>query len=216
MPDPFLYPVLTIPGALLIGAISPGPSVLFVSRTAITLSRAHGLAAAAGIGLGGAFFGCLALLGLGSGLQSLPWLLTLLKLAGGGYLLYLAYQIWRAAETPFILNDESNTPFAVPAPAIASLWKTGISAFLTQISNPKTAIVYGSIFAALLPPVPSTGQKLALPPMILCVESGWYVIVAIAFSAPTARTVYQRAKTAIDRVAGCVMALIAIALIVGN
>jgi len=40
-------------GALLIGAISPGPSFVLVSRIAITASRLDGFAAALGMGLGG-------------------------------------------------------------------------------------------------------------------------------------------------------------------
>ena len=39
-------------GALLIGAISPGPSFVLVARTSIALSRRDGLAAALGMGLG--------------------------------------------------------------------------------------------------------------------------------------------------------------------
>ena len=46
--------LLSILGAVMIGAISPGPSFVLVSRTAMTSSRRDGLAAALGDGDGGA------------------------------------------------------------------------------------------------------------------------------------------------------------------
>ena len=52
--------LLGILGALLVGAISPGPSFVVVAQTAISRSRADGLAAALGMGLGGVAFGALA------------------------------------------------------------------------------------------------------------------------------------------------------------
>ncbi|HTX23819.1 MAG TPA: LysE family transporter [Steroidobacteraceae bacterium] len=50
--------------ALTLGAISPGPSFLFVTRTSIALSRRHGVASAAGMGLGPSIVSSLALLGV--------------------------------------------------------------------------------------------------------------------------------------------------------
>jgi threonine/homoserine/homoserine lactone efflux protein len=77
-----LVPFLGILGALTVGAISPGPSFVFVARTAIALSRRDGLAAALGMGAGGVIFGGLALLGLQAVLAKVEWLYAELRLAG--------------------------------------------------------------------------------------------------------------------------------------
>ncbi len=42
--------LLGILGALLVGAVGPGPSSVFISRIAVTSSRRDGLAAALGMG----------------------------------------------------------------------------------------------------------------------------------------------------------------------
>jgi threonine/homoserine/homoserine lactone efflux protein len=83
----------------------------------------------------------------------------------------------------------------------------------TQISNPKTAIVYASIFAALLPASPPTWILLALPPAVFLVETGWYAIVAVAFSAGRPRAVYLRSKAWIDRLAATVIGALGIRLV---
>ncbi len=48
--------VLSIAGAITLGAMSPGPSFVVVARTAVATSRADGVAAALGMGVGGVLF----------------------------------------------------------------------------------------------------------------------------------------------------------------
>lgn len=48
-------PFLSITLALTLGALSPGPSFVMVARTSLAGSRADGLAAALGMGVGGAY-----------------------------------------------------------------------------------------------------------------------------------------------------------------
>ena len=59
-----VFPLFAIAGALTLGAISPGPSFVMVARTAVARSRANGLAAALGMGVGGMTYATASLLGL--------------------------------------------------------------------------------------------------------------------------------------------------------
>lgn len=193
-------------GALLIGAISPGPSFILVSRIAITASRIDGLAAALGMGLGGALFGTVALAGLTALLLQVEWLYMTLKLIGGAYLVYLAIRIWRGASASLSVDMVSTFERK-------SVWRSFTFALVTQISNPKTAIVYGSIFAALLPASPPHWLLFVLPPMIFVVEASWYTFVALVFSANRPRAVYLHSKTWIDRTAGAVVGALGLRLL---
>jgi threonine/homoserine/homoserine lactone efflux protein len=187
--------------ALLIGAMSPGPSFVIVARNSIGLSRRDGLATALGMGIGGVFFSGIALLGLYTLLAAVTWLYVSLKVAGGLYLIYLASKIWRGARTPLAFNQGPANAGANPR---KSFW-IGLS---TQLSNPKTAIYYGSIFAALLPQHPPLWCYFALPPAIFAIEAGWYTVVALCFSSKRPRELYLRAKTWVDRIAaGAITAL---------
>jgi threonine/homoserine/homoserine lactone efflux protein len=84
----------------------------------------------------------------------------------------------------------------------------------TQLSNPKTAIVYGGIFAALLPPAPPGWIFVALPPAVMLIEIGWYTIVAVTFSSERPRAAYLRGKRWIDRAAGAVMGALGLRLVI--
>jgi len=197
--------LLAILGAVLLGAMSPGPSFVLVSRTAVTRSRADGLAAALGMGLGAALFAVLAIGGLVALLRQAPWLYAALKVGGGLYLLYIAVRIWRGAAEPLAAGAAGIGARRSPGRALGA-------AFVTQVSNPKAAVVYGSIFAALLPAHAPLGLLIALPPLVLLLETGWYAVVALIFSASGPRAVYAGWKAWIDRAAALVMGALGVRL----
>jgi threonine/homoserine/homoserine lactone efflux protein len=187
-----------IVGALAIGAVSPGPSFVMVARVAISTSRAKGLAASLGIGFGGVAFALAALLGLQAVLVAVPALYAGLKLLGGLYLCYLGYRIFSRAKQPLQIDSNDGSEHA-------SVYGSLLLGLTTQVSNPKTAIVYASIFAAFLPSTFSVPFALALLCIVFAVEAAWYSIVALVLSSPAPRRVYLSYKACVDRAAGLVM-----------
>lgn len=184
--------------AVFIGAVSPGPSFVLVSRIAVSRSRKAGLAAAFGMGTGSVIFATLALFGLSALLMRVEWLYLALKVAGGLYLIYVGIRIWR--------NAAHDLPIDAPAtPAAAGVGRNFLFALGTQLSNPKTAIFYGSIFAALLPAAPAPWLLLTVPPAVFVVETGWYTLVTMAFSSDRPRALYIGSKLWIDRVSGAII-----------
>jgi threonine/homoserine/homoserine lactone efflux protein len=196
--------LFAILGALFIGAMSPGPSFVFVVRTAVARSRADGLAAAVGMGVGAMTFGALALVGLHTLMNEAAGLYWALKIAGGLYLIYLAIVIWRHAGASLALDG------AIGRNGLAKSFGLALA---TQLSNPKIVAVFGAVFAALLPAEPPLWLDLALPPLIFCQETFWYALVALAFSSAGPRAMYLRARTIIDRVAGTIIGVLGVRLI---
>ena len=84
----------------------------------------------------------------------LAWLDAGLKLLGGAYLLYLAVRLWRGA------TDEIAVP-VTSGPRAQTLRRSFSVALATQLSNPKTALFYGSVFATLLPVSPPAASTFA-------------------------------------------------------
>lgn len=198
--------ILALLGAIAAGAASPGPSFLFVVRTAVAGSRKEGLAAAAGMGLGAVVFAVLVLGGLHALLMALGDFFVLLQVAGAAYLIYLAAELWHGARSK--IQD-----VVCRAKAPNSLRNAFIKALLIQLSNPKAVVVYGSIFAALLPKQMPIWVALTLPVLVFIIETGWYAIVAFGLSTPSPRSVYLRWKPAIDRISGTVLGLIGVRLL---
>ena len=197
--------LLAMTAALVLGAMSPGPSFLLVARTALAVSRRAGFAAALGMGVGGVLFALIALLGLMALLHAVPMLYLALKICGGSYLLYLGYRIWRGARQPLQLT----TVASGNSGARRAFW-LGLA---TQVSNPKTAIVYASIFASLLPREVPVAAMIGLPVLIFLIELGWYSLVTFVLSAPAPRQRYLAGKRHVDRAAGGIITLLGIKLI---
>jgi threonine/homoserine/homoserine lactone efflux protein len=80
-----LLAVLSIAGAITLGAISPGPSFVLVARTSVARSRTDALAMALAMGV--------------------PFLYGVLKVVGGAYLVYLGWGLWRHAAMPILLEE---------------------------------------------------------------------------------------------------------------
>jgi threonine/homoserine/homoserine lactone efflux protein len=199
--------LISILGVLCLGIMSPGPSFVLVARTSVANSRADGLATAIGMGIGGTFFAALALIGLQAVLLSVPILYMALKILGGAYLLYLAVVIWRGSKQTIDINDSSCKK---PSKVYES-FKVGL---ITQLSNPKTAIFYGSVFAALLPQNLSISVVLVLALTIFILEAGWYSVVALVLSSKAPRKIYLNLKTSLDRVASFIIGGLGLKLII--
>lgn len=201
--------VIAITGALAAGAVSPGPSFIYVARNAISLSRQHGFATALGMGSGACIFAMVALLGLQAIFTAVPFAFWLLKIVGGAYLVYLAFKILRSARQPLQHLDNDRT-------VNMTLGRTYLFGLLTQLSNPKTAIVFAGVFSALLPQEIPAYFYAAIPFVAFCVDAGWYFIVAFVLSSEAPRKAYLRFKAIFDSTAGCVMGLLGLKLILGG
>lgn len=200
--------LLSILGVFLLGAISPGPSFVVVSRIAITGSRADGVMAAVGMAIGGFMFACIAVAGLTAVLLQVEWINGAVRLAGGAYLVWLGVNIWRAAPETMDTDDTVERP--------GTRWKSLLRGLFVQISNPKTAIFYASMFGALLPSPTPTWMLFALPPLLFLNEFVWYTIVAVGFSSRAPRAAYLRSKLWIDRTAGAVVGTLGVKLMMDS
>jgi len=195
-----LLPLFSIAMALMLGAMSPGPSFIYVAQNSIAKSRKHGLFTALGTGTGAAFFGLLAVMGLQAILLAVPSAYLMLKIGGGLYLLWLAYKIVKHAKSPIEMDAPQQQTMTYQ-----SAYRYGL---ITQLSNPKIAVVLASVFTALLPKEIPNYYYVALPVICFVIDAGWYSLVALLLSSEKPRRVYIKAKTLIDRVTGGIVTVL--------
>lgn len=197
----FLIPIAI---ASIIGVMSPGPSFLLVAQTAMEKSRAHGVATSLGMGVGSIVFALVASLGLFVVLETVPKLYVALKFVGGIYLCYLAYKIWKTANDPMVSTTEISDK--------NSLHKSFYFGLLTQLSNPKTAIVFSGIFMAFLPSEIPNYSYVFLSVMAFAIDAGWYIVVSILLTTQKTQKLYARFKKHINRVASGFMGFMGVKL----
>ena len=141
--------LLTIAVLHMAAMASPGPNVLLVTQTAMAHSRRRGLAVAAGVATGALLLATGAALGLGLLIGQVGWLRVTVQLAGGAYLIFIGVQTWRGATEP------------PPSPGSAAVeggllrdYRRGV---LTNLTNPKAALLFLTLLPQFLPSSSSTG-----------------------------------------------------------
>jgi threonine/homoserine/homoserine lactone efflux protein len=87
-------------------------------------------------------------------------------------------------------------------------WKALGVGLATQLSNPKTAVVYASVFTSLLPAAFSLTFGFFLVFLVFLIEAGWYVIVALVLSSAKLRQGYLQRKVIVDVLAGAIMMIL--------
>ncbi len=193
--------------ALFLALTSPGPSVVAIMGTSLGSGRRAGLAMAAGVAIGSATWGVLTAAGLSALVTTYAWSLVLLKIAGGLFLLWLAYKAFRAAA-----SDQD-----VAAPALergdrrtSAHFARGVGIHLT---NPKAALAWIAIIAIGLPAdaPPAVAAIIVVGGFLMSFAvNGAY---ALAFSTPVMVRFYGRARRVIQSVMGTVFAFAGIRLL---
>ena len=173
---------------------SPGPAFLAVSRTAISSSRAAGIIAASGMATGALIWAVATLFGLHILFAKAPWLYDAMRLGGAAYLIYLGIGMLRSAWRGERMASDDVAP--------AAGHRTFLRSLGVQLSNPKAAVFFGSIFVALLPAEAPLWVKGAALAILGVNEFGFYALVAVVLSTPRAQRIYGNAKRGLDALFG--------------
>lgn len=132
-----LSSLLAFLGAAIILTIMPGPDNLFVLAQSITQDKKAGIATSLGLCTGLLVHIGAAVLGISAIVYQSTVMFSIVKFAGAAYLLYLAWQSFRAKNDAFTLEHQN-------IHTLALLYRKGI---LMNILNPKVSL----FFLALLP-----------------------------------------------------------------
>jgi threonine efflux protein len=164
---------------------SPGPNMMAVAALALGQGRKAALLVVAGIATGTLVWAAAVVLGLGALFAAFPLLLTLLKFAGGFYLLFMGF---KALHTIF----SGKAPAVRAATATLSdraAWRRG---FFVVMTNPKAALMWSALATFLFGSGLNGMQVLAFGPVVALSAMAIYGTYAILFSTGMAMRAYTR------------------------
>ncbi|MBX4955714.1 LysE family translocator [Rhizobium lentis] len=177
--------------AYVIAAGSPGPSNMAIMNVAMSQGRRPALVLAAGVITMSTCWGLIAVTGISTVLVRYANALIVLKIAGGLYLLWLAWKAARSAAA----EDTPTSGLGRPAAALGTLYRRGI---LMHLGNPKAVLAWVAIMSLGLKP--GASPDMALMAFGGCVLLGISIFggYAVLFStAPMVRG-YARARRWIE------------------
>ncbi len=192
----FLPGILLAYSAFLLSIMSPGPNILAVIGTAMSVGRKPGTALALGVGTGSVCWAVMTVAGLSALLATYAAALTVIKIAGGFYLLWLAYKAFRSAASS---HDIDAVALAGPARSPRGYYLRGLT---VQMTNPKAALAWIAIMSlGLQADAPLwVGAVLVAGTGLLSI--GIHSLYALAFSTRTMVRIYGRARRWIQGLLG--------------
>ncbi len=201
-----ILPFLMTGFAFFVIAVSPGPATISNAIVAMSRGRNASLIYGAGLSSGLVFWGLIAASGMVAVLQSSVYLLMILKIFGGFYLIWLAYLSCKATinNKDTYLDECSN---------VVSGKKWFLRGVLLNISNPKTVIAW---LAALSVGLESGDNSQSLVAYVLtCTLVGFVINAAysIVFSYKGMMKVYQKINHWINGLASVFFAIAGLSLL---
>ncbi|KKX33704.1 LysE family translocator [Rhizobium sp. LC145] len=123
--------------------LTPGPNMVYLISRSICQGRTAGLISLGGVALGFVFYMMCAAFGITAIVMAVPYAYDALRFAGALYLLYLAWQAVKpGGRSPFQVRD-------LPKDSPGKLFLMG---FLTNLLNPKIAVMYLSLLPQFISP----------------------------------------------------------------
>lgn len=184
--------LLLVYSAFALAVGSPGPSNMAIIATSMNEGRSSGLTLAAGVTAGSLTWGILAAVGISALLAAYAPALLAIKIAGGFYLLYLAYRSARSALS-------RHEPAAAARPYVeVTHRRTFGRGYLMHLTNPKAILNWTAIMALGLSPDVPTSAIIAMLAGCFAISLGFNCIYALIFSTEAMARGYRRMRRGIE------------------
>ncbi|KXF79860.1 LysE family translocator [Enterovibrio coralii] len=180
----------------MLGAMSPGPSLVVMVRHSLAGGRLHGIVAAWAHALGVGLYAVLTLLGLAVILQESPMVFKGIAYAGAAYLAWLGIKSIRAngGVAAKLEKGEKTT-----------LLEAARDGAMISVLNPKLALFFLALFSQFVAIGTDITSRsiIVLTPIII--DGLWYTIVALVLSSSRMLEKLKQRAVLIDRLCGVVL-----------
>jgi threonine/homoserine/homoserine lactone efflux protein len=155
-------------------ALTPGPNMIYVISRSLTQGVTAGLISLGGVALGFVFYMLCAALGITALLFAVPYAYDALRFTGAAYMLWLAWQA---------LRPGGSSPFQVRKLREDSPRKLFAIGLLTNLLNPKIAMLYLALLPQFIDPAASSVLAQSITLGAIQIVIGVSVNAFVAFAA---------------------------------
>ena len=194
----------------LLGASSPGPSLMVILTATATSGRWGGIAASSAHGLGIFIYALASATGLSIILVTHQSLFTAIQIAGALLLLWMGGRaLYAALKVPLY----STEPASSDPRQTGALIRQTANGFMIAVLNPKIAVFFLSLFSQFLGEGQTLALSLSMASLAGVIDTLWYcLIVAIASTALFRKLMHDYARIR-DGVFGGLLILLSLSLL---
>jgi threonine efflux protein len=191
---------ILVAGALFfLGLVSPGPNFLVVVESTLRGGQRSGIFTSLGAATGDGLYALVGLLGFSTLSSQGEWLFQALKMIGAAYLTFLGLRMCLRRRA---IPDGSDRG------RVAGFWRCFLRGLATDLSNPKTILFFGSIFAVTLRIDTPGFVKAAIWSEIVLISVLWRIALCRLFATPGLRGLYAKYALLIERLLGALVILL--------
>lgn len=197
----YLGSFITIGIVAFLGAISPGPDFVMVTRNSLANNRKVGFLTGVGVGAGTSVHIFYTLVGIGVIVSKSIIAYSMVKYLGAAYLIYLGYKSIRS-------KSVANTLEVTKSKTEMSGFKAFKEGFLCNALNPKATVFFLSIFTQVISPETPLGIQILLGIECSAIITLWFSLVAIIFSNQYLKDKIKAIQHHIEKIMGALLILL--------
>lgn len=198
---------LALVGILLLGAMSPGPSLAVVLQNTLQRGSSAGRQVAVGHGIGVFVYALATVTGIAGVFVSYPLLLGGIRWLGALFLAYLGLKSLLGSSGLAAVTVEHQ----VPSPGRQGL-RCGL---YTALSNPKLALFFVALLSQFVSESLPLPQRLLMAILAGIVDGGWYLLVVLSLSHARMLEGLRAHALWVDRIFGVLLLLLAVQVMEG-
>lgn len=206
----YLPGILLAYSAFLLGIASPGPNILSIIGTSMSVGRQSGMALALGVSFGSLLWALLTAFGLSALLATYASAIIVIKIAGGCYLLWLAYKAFRSAAA----SQDMTARALSGGPRNASGYF--VRGLIIQMTNPKAALSWIAIMSLGLGPSSPIWVAFVIVAGTAILSLVFHLLYALAFSTAIMVRAYARARRWLQMALGTFFAFAGVKLLLSR
>ncbi|WP_434359350.1 LysE family translocator [Parasalinivibrio latis] len=180
----------------ILGAMSPGPSLVVVARHTLSGGRLHGIVTCWSHAVGIGIYALLTIMGLAVLIQQSPTVFKVLTFGGAFYLAYMGYKS---------LTSKGGVASRLEGGKAVTLWQAARDGFAISILNPKIALFFIALFSQFVVEGSSYTDKAIIAVTPFLIDGLWYTIVAFLLSTPGLLERLRRKAVVVDRLCGVML-----------
>lgn len=197
---------LSLMAICVLGAISPGPSLVAVMKYTVQGSRLHGLVTAISHATGIGLYAFLVAAGLAVVITESPQILRMMTIAGAVYLGWLGYKsiTSKGSIAPAEQESKNNLP----------LYQAARDGFLIAFLNPKIAVFFLALFSQFVSQESTRTTQLLMALIATLCDGIWYCLIASVAGHSSVLPALQKQAVLINRLCGVLLIMIALRLVI--
>ncbi|OBQ46633.1 LysE family translocator [Halodesulfovibrio spirochaetisodalis] len=188
----------------ILGAMSPGPSLVVVAKNCLGGNWKNGVVTAWAHALGVGMYALASVLGLAIVLQHNPFIFKIIAYLGAGYLFWIGFNA---------VQSKGGVVAKLSAGKQSTLFESARDGAMISMLNPKLALFFLALFSQFVVASNASESRAVVVATPVLIDGLWYTAVSFMLTRPAVLDAIKDRAVLVDRLTGIVLMALAVRVI---